>query len=137
MSKRKFQWDFAAYLDPEKNAIQRQAHTVGANLSRLDKAYLVRRVDNLACCKIFPVKFIRRTYTGFYVLFEEANRVEFLTYAKGWMVCERKHDAETLLLLHYSTRYVQLKSQADVWEERFKSLSSEMSERIKRENEAW
>lgn len=139
MARRKYKWNFAAYGDPKKNAVTREAFNAGAELKHGDKCYMLRRLDDPYRCEVSEGVFYRRTLTGAYVTFDESNikYPYFITYHKGWMVFDSERKAQTALAVHSLNLHSSLKVRADAWHESFQKSLARAVDLEKRENNSW
>lgn len=125
MARRKFHWDLCAYGNPEKNAVIKHAHKYGADLKHGDLAYMLFKSDRLGKTTLEPVRFWRRTTTGFYAEVSTScgDRVTgFFNYFKGYMIYAVEQDAILNQLLHTAGRASRLKAEADIWQEELERL---------------
>lgn len=125
MARRKFRWDLCAYGDPAKNAIIKHAHQYGADLKHGDTAWMLFKSDKLGKTTCEPVRFWRRTTTGFYaeVTTDSGHKATaFFKYSKGFMVYAVENDAILQQLLHTIGRASRLKVEAESWEEEMERL---------------
>ena len=125
MTRRKFHWDLCAYGNPEKNAIIKHAHKYGADLKHGDRAYMLLKSDRLGKTTLEPVRFWRRTTTGFYaeVMTSSGDKLTgFFKYFKGFMLYANESDAIMQQLLHTVGRVSRLKAEAESWEKELERL---------------
>lgn len=125
MTRRKFRWDLCAYGNPEKNAIIKHAHQYGADLKHGDTAYMLFKSDKLGKTTLEPVRFWRRTTTGFYaeVTTSSGHKMTgFFKYFKGFMVYAVENDAILQQLMHAIGRASRLKVEAESWEKEMERL---------------